>query len=187
MNTRTRRIALTAAAIGGAALLLAACSGMSSKRDLPPLDLASNVDLSRYAGTWHVIALIPTFIEQNAFDATETYRLDDDGTMATTFTYRIGSFDAPEKTLHSRGYPSEQNKAIWGQQFIWPIKADYRIAWLADDYSQTVVGRKQRDYVWIMARTPSIAEAELQQRIDFVAKQGYDISKLVRVPQRSTQ
>jgi len=68
-------------------------------------------------------------------------------------------------------------------QFIWPIRADYRISWLADDYSQTIVGREKRDHVWIMARTPAIAAADLDRLTAFVTAQGYDASRLQRMPQ----
>ena len=58
-----------------------------------------------------------------------------------------------------RGFVRDtETNARWGMQFVWPIKADYRIVWLADDYSQTVVARQKRDYLWIMAprrRSPS--------------------------------
>ena len=74
--------------------------------------------------------------------------------------------------------------AVWGMRFVWPIKADYRITYLADDYTQTIISRQKRDYVWIMARTPVIAEADYQRLLNIVAAQGYDINKVRRVPQQ---
>jgi apolipoprotein D and lipocalin family protein len=71
-------------------------------------------------------------------------------------------------------------------QFIWPIKADYRIVYLTDDYSQTVIGRNKRDYVWIMARTPSIPEEDYQAIVELLGDEGYDVSKIQKVPQRWT-
>ena len=50
--------------------------------------------------------------------------------------------------------------------------------------AQTVIGREKRDYVWIMARTPVIAEADYQRLLNIVAAQGYDINKVRRVPQQ---
>ena len=34
------------------------------------------VDLDRFMGDWYVIANIPTFIEKDAYNAIETYRLE---------------------------------------------------------------------------------------------------------------
>ena len=104
-------------------------------------------------GDWYVIAHIPSWPEREAFDAVESYALKPDGRIQTTFTYR-GSFDAPQ-SMHPIGrVEKEGNGAIWGMQFIWPIQAEYVIAWLDDDYGQTIVARSKRDYVWFMARTP---------------------------------
>jgi apolipoprotein D and lipocalin family protein len=69
-------------------------------------------------------------------------------------------------------------------QFIWPIKADYRIVYVSDAYDRTIIGRQARDYVWIMARTPEIEQAEYQALLEIVERQGYDISQVRRVPQR---
>jgi apolipoprotein D and lipocalin family protein len=64
------------------------------------------------------------------------------------------------------------------------VKADYRIAYVSPDYGQTVIARVARDYVWIMARTPSIPDADYERLLQFVAAQGYDVSLLRKVPQR---
>jgi apolipoprotein D and lipocalin family protein len=69
-------------------------------------------------------------------------------------------------------------------QFIWPIKADYRIVYVSPDYQRTIIGRQKRDNVWIMARTPQISAAELQDLRQRVAQQSYDVSKLQLVPQQ---
>jgi apolipoprotein D and lipocalin family protein len=47
-----------------------------------------------------------------------------------------------------------------------------------------VIGRNQRDYVWIMAREPTIPDADYRKIVAFLGEQGYDNSKIQRVPQR---
>mgnify|MGYP000231718681 CR=1 FL=1 len=74
--------------------------------------------------------------------------------------------------------------AVWGMQFIWPIKADYRIVYLDPDYRNTIIGRVKREYVWIMSREPQLADAEYQHLPERVQELGYDIDQLQRVPQR---
>lgn len=164
---------------------LCALLGGCASNGLPPVATVPQVDLPRFMGDWYVIAAIPTAIETEAYKAIESYRLDEDGTIATTFTFNKGSFDGPQKRYNPRGFVVENSgNALWGMQFIWPIKADFRIAWLAPDYSTTVIARNARDYVWIMARTPQISEQEYETLTEFVAGLGYDTSKLRKVPQR---
>lgn len=160
-------------------LTLAACSSPS------PIRTATAVDLERFMGDWYVIANIPTFIETNAYNAVESYRLAEDGTVPTTFTFREGGFEGPLKTYHPTGYILDtRSNAVWGMQFIWPIKADYRIVFLDESYSQTVIGRTARDYVWLMARTPEIPDSDYQRFLMLIAEEGYDVSKVRKVPQR---
>ncbi len=142
------------------------------------------VDIDRFMGPWYVIANIPTFLEKEAYNAVETYQLNDDGTIATTFTFRKGGFDGKLKEYNPKGFVvDKESNALWGMRFVWPIKADYRIVYLNDDYTQTVIGRQNRDYVWIMARTPNISEQDYNELVNFVESIGYDTSKLQRVPQ----
>jgi len=152
---------------------------------LPPLASVPKVELDRFMGDWYVIASIPTFIEKGAHNAVESYRLDADGTIATTFTFRAGAFDGPEKRYTPRGFVLDrQSNAVWGMQFIWPIKAEYRIVYLNPEYTQTVIGRTARDYVWVMARTPEIPAADYARIVEFLGTQGYDASRIRKVPQR---
>jgi apolipoprotein D and lipocalin family protein len=152
---------------------------------LPPLALVPQVELERFMGDWYVIASIPTFLEKGAHNAVEIYRLAADGTIDTTFRYRADAFDGEEKQYTARGFVREGSaNAVWGMQFIWPFEADYRIAWLSPDYAQVVIGREKRDYVWIMARTPRIAEADYRRILEFLAGQGYDVTRIQKVPQR---
>ena len=150
---------------------------------MKPIVTVDYVDLNRFMGKWYVIASIPTFIEKDAYNAVESYRLDEDGTIATTFRFNKGSLDGPLKEYHPRGFVRDsQSNAIWGMQFIWPFKAEYRIIYLSEDYSTTVIGRTKRDYVWIMARGPSISDEEYALILEFLQKQEYDISQVRKVP-----
>ncbi len=157
---------------------------ISGCQTLKPIHTVEYVDLNRFMGNWYVIANIPTFIEKDAYNAIESYRLDDDGTVATTFSYNKGSLDGPLKEYHPRGFiRDKKSNAVWGMQFVWPFKAEYRIIFLSDDYSKTVIGRSKRDYVWIMAREPAIPDEEYDAILGFLQEQGYDITKLQKVPQ----
>lgn len=173
------RILLSMLAIG-IGLALAACA--STRPTIPPV---ANVDLQRFMGDWYLIAHIPSLPEREAFNAIESYRLDDKGRIRTTFQFRKGSFDAPLKTMQPVGrvVPGTHN-AVWDMQFVWPIQAEYVIVDLSADYSQTVIGRSKRDYLWIMARTPRIDDADYAALVEKAKALGYDTSKLRKVPQQ---
>ncbi len=150
-----------------------------------PIATVQQVDLQRFMGDWYVIASIPTVFERGAHNAIETYRLDDDGSVATRFSFRDGGFDGPREVYDARGFVEDrETNAVWQMRFFWPFEAEYRIVYLTDDYTRAIIGRSQRDYAWIMAREPAIDERELADMLAFLSAQGYDISLVERVPQR---
>jgi len=152
---------------------------------MPPIRTEASVDLERFMGDWYVIANIPTFLEKDAYNAVESYRLDENGVIHTTFQFNKGGINGPLKTYHPKGFiRDKKSNAVWGMQFIWPIKGDYRIIYLDQDYSVTIIGRNKRDYVWLMARTPQISEERYREAVKFIADAGYDTAELQRVPQQ---
>jgi apolipoprotein D and lipocalin family protein len=168
------------------ASLLAACSTTPST----PLVLAQPiVDVNRFAGDWYVIGTIPRDWEGGAHNAKETYTVKPNGSMEATFTYRADSSDGALKWYRSVAYPVGPGNVVWGQHYLWPVDLvipfdfDYRIAYLSPDYTQAVIARGERDYVWILSRTPKIADADYQGLLNFVGKVGYDVSLVQRVPQ----
>lgn len=164
--------------LAAVALLVVGCSSVE------PLKTVDNVDIDRFMGDWYVIGNIPTFIETDAYNALENYALNDDGTINTTFTFREGGFDGEKKEYNPKGFVQSENNAIWGMRFVWPIKADYRIVYLDEAYSITIIGRNKRDYVWLMAREPAIPDDRYAELVTLIADMGYDITKLRKVPQQ---
>ncbi len=177
MSSKLVETGLRATGVALLATLTTACTTAQ------PLPTVPYVDLERFMGDWYVIANIPTFIETDAYNAVETYRLQDDGSIDTVFTFRKGGFDGKQKRHNPRGFVlNTETNAEWGMRFIWPIKADYRVFYLDEAYSITVIGRNKRDYVWLMAREPEIDPGQYERIIGLIADAGYDVSKIRRVP-----
>lgn len=187
-TVRHRRL-ISQAALCLAAVLVTSCQStsiVSSSKSLPPLvAMRQPISLERFMGDWHVIACIPTFIETEAYNAVESYKLEQDGTIATTFTYNKGSFDGPLKTYHPRGFVHDRTThAEWRMQFLWPFKSAFLILKLDDAYQTTVIGVPNRKYAWIMARTKTLPDSTYTGLVNFLQSTGHDVSKLRKVPQR---
>lgn len=150
-----------------------------------PIKPVERVDLPRYMGRWYVIGIIPTRLERGNHNPAETYRLDEDGNICTWYRYRPDGFDSPVKTLKSTGLVVPgTGDAEWKVRFFGLFKAQYKVGWLAPDYSQVLVVRDARDYLWYMARTPNVPEADYQAMLSRAGALGYDVSRIERVPQR---
>lgn len=163
------------------ALLLAACTAGP-----PPLQaIDRRVDLERFMGDWYVVASIPIFLEADAYDAVESYRLGPDGIIETTYTFRDGGFDGPLRryTPNARVEDAATN-AVWGMQFLWPFRATYLIVYLDEGYQRTIIGVPSRRWVWLMSRTPDLPPTDYARMVEAVTAAGYDASKLRRIPHR---
>jgi len=169
------------AARGGALGLLLTLLGCSSH---PPLPTVEGLDLERFMGDWYVQAHIPVGSEKSAYNAVESYALGADGRILTSYVFRKGDFDAQLEVLEPLGFVSDESTAVWGMRFVWPFKAEYRVAYLDDDYTETIIARTKRDYAWIMTREPEISDERLAALSSRLVELGYDTSELRRVPQR---
>ena len=155
-------------------LILLGCADLAGEE----MHAVSYVDINEFMGTWHVIASIPTFLEKGALNPVEKYSLNDDGTVATEFSY-LTSSDGQQKSFTSKAFiQKDTGNAIWGMQFVWPIKADYRIVFLSSDSRIVVVARNKRDFLWIMSRDQQIPESQLENLIKFSSDLGYDKGKI---------
>ena len=165
--------------------LLNACAN----HRVPPLEaMDRKVDLERFMGDWYVIGFIPIklpfFSEEGAHNGVESYRLTEDGVIETTYTFRDGGFDGPEKRFTPKGWVhDDETNAEWRMQFLWPFKAAYLIVYLDEEYQKTIIGVPDRDNVWIMSRDPQMSEAEYQWMLSYAANLGYDVEQVKRVPQ----
>lgn len=163
-------------------LALAACASSGDTR--PPLKTVEHVDLDRYTGRWYVIANIPYFLEKGKVASYDTYSKLPDGRLGNNFTFRRGSFDAPEVTWHgSAEVVNTQTNAEWAVQFIWPFTASYLIIDLDPDYQWAVIGHPSRSLFWVLARERQMDDARYQEILKRAAGQGYDISKVRKLAQ----
>ena len=161
------------------AVSLAACQSVPRQ----PMKTVEELDLPRFMGDWYVIANIPTFLEKTAHNALESYELTEEGHVATTFSFNDGAFDGPKKVYRPTGFVSDDSNAVWGMQFIWPIKAEYLVLYVDEAYDRTIIGRSKRDYIWLMARKPRLSKDEYDEMISVAAAAGYDVSQIQKVPQ----
>ena len=165
--------------------MLAGCAISTTERlRLPPPQTVAHVDLSRYLGTWHEIANFPQSFQRGCTVTTATYTLRADGDIDVLNRCRKGSIDGQEKSaLGQARVVDRATNAKLEVSFFRPFWGDYWIIDLSDDYAYAVVGHPGRDYLWILARNPTMAEATYQSIVTRLQAQGYETSRPVRTLQ----
>jgi apolipoprotein D and lipocalin family protein len=169
----------------GALALVAGCATSTTERlRLPTLQTVVHVDLSRYLGTWYEIASFPNRFQRGCMATTATYTLRADGDIDVLNRCRKGSLDGAEASAMGRARVVDRTtQAKLEVSFFRPFWGDYWIIDLAGDYAYAVVGHPGRDYLWILARAPTMSEATYQGILTRLRAQGYDTTRLVRTPQ----
>jgi apolipoprotein D and lipocalin family protein len=181
MPSRARRIACLAVLTFG----LAGAPHVMSAQELPAVRTVASVDLQRYAGDWYEVARFPNRFQRRCVgDVRATYairpdgRLDvlnqcrtEDGAIEAKGIARVADIRTSAK-LKVRFAPA----ALSFLPFVW---GDYWILGLAEDYSWSVVGSPDRNYLWILSRTPGLSSPAFMEAVEIARANGFDVGRLI--------
>lgn len=166
-----------------AVLISISCASVSAKTETT-LETVSYVDLSQYVGKWYEIASFPQRFSQGCVATTATYSLRNDGKIDVLNECRIDSFDGPLKTAEGVAeVVDKETNAKLKVTFFWPFSGKYWIIDLDEDYEFAVVGHPNRNYLWILSRSPQMEPNKLNQILDRAERKGFDLEKLQMTPQ----
>ena len=156
----------------------------ATAKDKPPLTVVDSVDLERYLGKWYEIASYPAWFQKGCSGSTAEYSLLPDGKIQVVNRCRKDSLDGPLKESKGKAEVAETatnaKLKVW---FFWPFKGNYWIIDLDPDYRWAVVGEPSRKYLWILSRTPTLAEAVYQGILERLKDKGYDPARLRKTAQ----
>ena len=153
-------------------------SFLGCSHSYPPLETVANVDLNRYLGKWYEIALFPNSFEKGCNCTTAEYSIEGDYIRVVNSCRRDSIKAAPDVARGKAFVVNGSNNSKLRVQFFWPFRGDYWIIDLADDYTYAVVGSPNREYLWILSRTPKIDPKLYENIVKRAEKKGFDISKL---------
>jgi apolipoprotein D and lipocalin family protein len=171
-----------------AAALVAGCTTPAPKA---PLQTVARVDLGRYAGTWHEVALYPNRFQRDcASDTTATYRPIDEAHVGVR--NRCLRADGSEMAVEGIAEVVDRDSNARLKVSFLPAwlrwtgigRGDYWVLYLSPDYRVAIVGEPSREYLWILARTPTLAEDEYRALLPIVRAAGYDPDRLRRAAPR---
>ena len=158
------------------AALAAAVAGCVSG---PKVDNAPVValDLNRYLGEWYEIARFDHSFERGIERAKAVYTLNEDGTIEVV---NSGIKDGKPKKAVGKGKRTN-TPALLRVSFFGPFYADYRVMMIDADYTYALVGSGGADYLWILSRTPTLADDAKSALLVEARRRGYDTRKLIWV------
>ena len=158
--------------------LLSGCVG--TPEGLTPV---SGFEANRYLGHWYELARLDHRFERGLEQVSAHYSLNPDGSIKVVnrgYDAEQRQWQQAEGTAKLVGEPSVgQLKG----SFFGPFYGGYNILVLAPDYRYALVCGPDRDYLWILARTPSLPEPDLQFLVAEARRMGFATDQLIYVRQ----
>jgi apolipoprotein D and lipocalin family protein len=149
-----------------------------TKEEYNKLEVVPHVELEKYLGKWFEIAHLPARFQEGCTDTTATYTLSKDGNISVLNECRR---NGKVKLANGKAKVVDKNSgAKLKVTFFWPFYGDYWIIDLGKDYDYAVVGTPNRKYLWILSRTPQMADKLFSQLLESAKSKGFDVSKLIK-------
>lgn len=144
------------------------------------------LDLKRYMGKWYEIARFNHRFERGLVGVTANYTLQPDGTVRVVNAGHVKDLDGRLKKTKGRAKlpnPHQPGK-LKVSFFLW-FYSDYYVFNLDEEnYSYALIGSSSDNYLWILSRTPQLSEDILEKLLTDAKNRGYDINKLLWIPQK---
>ena len=152
-----------------------------------PLETIAALDVPRYMGTWYEIAKYPNWFQRKCAQGTRAdYRLAEAGQVSVTNRCRtadgetieamglarqIGPVTSPK--LQVRFAPAWLSflSFVWGNYWVIDLDEAYQLA---------AISEPGRDYLWILARTPTVDAGAYDALLARLAARGFDLKRLER-------
>ena len=134
-----------------------------------------SVDLEKFMGKWFVIALVPNMIEKGATNSSDTYVLNNDGTIDITYD---AIKDGKERQIKQKGTVIDKSSnAEWTIQMRKPfvpfMKFPFKIVYVNENYEYMAVGYPKNTMGWIMGRSSQISNEDFDKIMSALIELGY--------------
>jgi len=138
-----------------------------------------DLDLDRFLGSWYEVARLDHFFERGMSQTEANYVLRDDGNIDVINT---GIKNGRPKTAKGKAKLTDI-PSLLRVSFFGPFYSDYRVMLVDADYRYMLIGSGSDDYLWILSRTPQLADSDRAAILSEAKRRGYDVDKLIWVKQ----
>lgn len=157
-------------------LVLYGCTGLP--KGIEPV---TGFDEARYLGNWYEIARLNHSFEEGLSQVTAEYTLNDDGSIKVVnrgYNAEKGEWEEAEgKAL----FVGERDVGHLKVSFFGPFYSSYVVFELDENYTTAYLTGHNRNYLWLMSRTPEVTEEALDEFKARAKAEGFDLQELIIV------
>lgn len=159
------------------AALQSGCTGVPEG-----VEVVTGFELERYLGTWYEIARLDHRFERGLSAVTATYTARDDGGITVINRgYNVSKREWQEASgkAYFTGNPDIGSLKV---SFFGPFYGGYNIIELdKENYQYAMVAGPDRDYLWILARSPDLGQEIVAMLVDEAGRLGFAVEQLIFV------
>ncbi|KPN76890.1 lipocalin [Shewanella sp. Sh95] len=163
------------------ALVLTGCLGMPNY-----VEPVKDFKLDRYLGKWYEIARLDHSFERGLTQVSAEYSLKPDGGVKVI---NRGYSAAKQEWKEAEGkayFVNGENEAYLKVSFFGPFYGSYVVFGLdQQNYQYAFISGPDTDYLWLLARTPTVSPEVIQQFVDMASARGFDTDSLIYVEQQA--
>jgi apolipoprotein D and lipocalin family protein len=165
------------------AFLQVACTGIAE--NIKPVE---GVQVEKYLGRWYEIARLDHSFERGMSNVTAEYSQREDGGIKVLNRGYL-SKNKQWKSAEGKAYFIDKNTTGHLKvSFFGPFYGSYVIFKLDKiNYQYAYVTSYSKDYLWLLARTPTVSEAVKEDFIKTAKMNGFATDKLIFVEQQSIE
>lgn len=143
----------------------------------PGITPVQNFDLESYLGTWYEIARLDHSFERGLSDVRADYaRLPDGAISVRNSGHGAEGWEVAEGRALPVGDPAVGHLKV---SFFGPFYGAYVIFALAQDAGWALVSGPNRDFLWLLARSPDLSPGERREALALADAAGFEVAALI--------
>ena len=166
-----------------AAVITALLSVGCSTKPPPDVTVVSDFQLPRYLGNWYEIARLNHPFEQGLDHVTAHYSMREDGGVKVVNRGFNTEKHQWKESIGKAYFVQSPNIASLKVSFFGPFYGGYNVIELDSEYRYALICGPNKDYLWILARTPTLDDNVKQKLLATAQRYGFKTQDLIWVNQ----
>ncbi len=161
-------------------VFLSGCLGMPDS--VKPV---SNFEIQNYLGTWYEIARLDHSFEEGLSQVTAEYTLKQDGGVSVLNKGFLADENRWKEAEGKAYFVGSESEGYLKVSFFGPFYGSYVVFDLDQaNYQYAFVSGPNTDYLWLLARTPTVDQEVINLFVAMAEERGFDTNQLIFVEQQ---
>ena len=156
-------------------LFITGCTGVA--QGIKPV---SELDMAQYQGKWYEIARLDHRFERGMSSVTANYTLKPDGYVEVINKGYVDEEQTWKQAIGKAKFVGDKKNGHLKVSFFGPFYGSYVVFELdKKNYQYAYVTSYNKDYLWLLSRTPTVSKERLTHFINTTKSYGFDTEALI--------